>query len=203
MVIEARIKRLMLLILVAVPVVFGGLAINAYTEVKGHEALFDQIRQKRIDQADVCGKLSEDELRLSYSCSAAGKGLDVDTDKMIAEGLMYWRERLDFYVAIVAYVPLATIALYFSFKWIWFGRLGGVGKSFDASTRTERNQWRLVELLVRQKKNVGLAVLFVLLLASSFVLFPEKAYQILVGSTVQVLVVVGVVWLVKMFFRRK
>ena len=204
--IEARIKRLILLVLVIVPVVFGGLAVNAYKEVKGIEADWDQTRQKRIEQSVVCGKLTEEELRLSYSCSDAGKGLDVDTDKMMAEGLTYWRERLDFYVMVAVYVPIAVIALYFSFKWIWFGRssdskrtFGGLTKNINSAGAKETK----IGLLVRQKKSVGLAVLFLLLLATSYALAPEKTYHVLVSSTVQVLVVVGVVWLVKIFFRRK
>lgn len=201
--IEDRLKRLIVLVLVVIPVVFGGLAINANNKVSEFQVLLDQGRQKRIDQDIECKKLTGDELRLG-SC---GKGLDIDPDKIIVEGLVYWRERLDFYKSITMYIPLATIALYFSVKWVWFGRVGDSGKTNERSTVntniTTRKKWRFIELIVRHKKNTVLSLLFFSLLAVSYFIAPETMYQVLVSGTVQVVVVVGVVWLVKMFFRKK
>jgi hypothetical protein len=201
--IEDKLKRLIVLVLVVIPVVFGGLAINAHNNVSEFQVLLDKNRQERIDRDIECKKLIGDELRLG-SC---GKGLDIDIDKTIVDGLVYWRERLDFYKSITMYIPLATIALYFSVKWIWFGRVSDSGKTNERSTvntnNTARKKWRLIELIVRQKKNAVLSLLFFSLLAVSYFIAPETMYQVLISGTVQVVVVVGVVWLVKMFFRKK
>jgi hypothetical protein len=201
--IEDRFKRLIVLVLVVIPIVFGGLAINAHNNVSEFQVLLDQSRQKRIDQDIECKKLTGDGLRLG----PCGKGLDIDPDKIIVDRLVYWRERLDFYEAIAMYIPLATIALYFSVKWVWFGKVSDSGKIFDRFTvpinNSEKNRSRFIELIVRHKKNTVFTLLFFLLLAISYYIAPETMYHVLVSGTVQVVVVVGVVWLVKIFFTKK
>lgn len=185
--IAARIKRLVLLVVVLAPVAFGALTLHSYREMLDFQQLIREHTQKQLEKSEFCKNQSAEERRLNYSCSDSATYMDNDSLKMLGEGVLYWRERYELYKELAIYLPLVTLALYFFLKWIWLGRI--------ANEEPDGIQ----KMLWRHCKSIALTVVVILGIGVLNVLRPERTVEIL--AKVVVGAVVGVAVVLIMWFR--
>ncbi len=120
----ARIKRFVLLVLIAVPVVFGSLALHANSQVEGLQKNYaEQLNKQRQKEAD-CEALSPEKRQGTVLCTQEWLAMGASVAE---EAIAAWRDDYELYKAIALYVPVGTLALYFAFWWVWFGRLTSAG----------------------------------------------------------------------------
>jgi hypothetical protein len=135
--------------------------------------------------------MTSEERRLNYSCSESAMYMNDDSSKMLGDGIIYWREHLELYQDIAIYVPLATLALYFAVKWIWFGKVAN-----EQPDQLQQTLWQY-------RKSILWGVAILLGLGVLYVLRPERTIEILMKGAVQGGIVGGVVALVMWYRRRR
>jgi hypothetical protein len=177
-----RIKRLVMLIVIATPIVFGGLAINAHLEVSGFQRLIQQDYQRQLEKEEMCKALSDEQRSNRYLCSYENKQWSQQNTKSIDDGLIYWRELEELYTSIATFVPLVTLAVYIAGVWVWVGKIGGIEAE------------KIKNILLAQRGKITLVTVFVLGGLISYSLWPDRMTDALIRGGIKGLVITVVVW---------
>lgn len=199
--IAERINRLVMLIVLLAPIVFGGLATYEYRESSKADSNVSYWRKVSIKKYDECQAMKEtSEAWLYSSCIGV-----VDT---ALESLDYaeklsnqHNENFDLYISIAIYVPFATLALYVALMWIWLGKFPALPNGMLSGNQINNfDAWHVVHT---HRVTIGYCVLAVVGALFCFVFWENKYVQkMAVGGGVGAFVAIAVVSL-KLIFKMK
>jgi hypothetical protein len=187
--IENRIKRVLMFVLILVPLVFGGLAAYQKHDSKAWQAIIQQLNTQTLELMTECEKLNPYEKQLNLCDS--GTQWRRESAREAAQYYSDSREKFELYTSIAIYFPISTLALYFVARWIWIGKVAN-----EEPDELQRKIWK-------HRKTIAISVAAIFGSVLSYWLWPERTTKIFISGVVQAILMVSVVWLIRKFYNQK
>ena len=187
-----RIKRLMLLIVVLVPIVFGGLATFEHYEIAYWQKSFRLKTDEYYKHLEDCKSVEIHQLTTcDWGIEIRKEGVEISREALSSHG-----EKFQLYSDVAIYVPLATLALYFAVMWIWFGKVPNFKEH-------NINLTEIKQAAYKHRVTLGYCALAVVGLFVSMAFWENKYVQnMAIGGGVGVAVGL-VVAVIKLLFKKK